>query len=132
MNGRQSEMRVRLKGINRVRKKLASGEVKEFYYAWKGGPPLVGKPGSPEFIASYNAAVEAKRPVKTGEMQSILDAFQDSSDFRGLAPRTQADYRKILKAIGTKYGDFPLAAFSDRKTRGEFLEWRDGLIKGCA
>jgi hypothetical protein len=25
--------------------------------AWKGGPPLQGSPGSPEFVASYNAAV---------------------------------------------------------------------------
>ena len=34
-------MRVRLKGVNSIR------------YAWKGGPPLVGEPGSPEFVESY-------------------------------------------------------------------------------
>src|SRR5262245_5516702 len=53
-------MRVRLKGINSVRKRLADGTLKTFWYAWKSGPPLRGEPGSPEFIASYNAAVATK------------------------------------------------------------------------
>ena len=53
-------MRIELKGINSVKKRLADGSVKTFYYAWKGGPPLRGEPGTPEFIASYNEAI-AKR-----------------------------------------------------------------------
>ena len=53
-------MRVRLKGINSKRKQLADGSLKTYYYAWKGGPPLRGKPGSPEFVASYNAAISQK------------------------------------------------------------------------
>ena len=39
-------MRVRLRGINSKRKKLADGSFKTYYWAWKGGPPLRGKPGS--------------------------------------------------------------------------------------
>ena len=38
-------MRVRLKGINSKRKRLADGSLKIYYYAWKGGPPLRGEPG---------------------------------------------------------------------------------------
>ena len=53
-------MRVRLRGINSKRKKLADGSFKTYYWAWKGGPPLRGEPGSPEFIASYNGAVAQK------------------------------------------------------------------------
>jgi hypothetical protein len=53
-------MRIRLKGINSVKRKLADGTVKTFYYAWKSGPALRGKLGSPEFIASYNEAVARK------------------------------------------------------------------------
>jgi hypothetical protein len=47
-------MRVRLRGINSKRKRLADGSFKTYYWAGKGGPPLLGKPGTPEFIASYN------------------------------------------------------------------------------
>ena len=54
-------MRVRLKGLNSKRKRLADGTLKTYYYAWKGGPPLRGEPGSPEFVACYNEAVAKGR-----------------------------------------------------------------------
>ena len=50
-------MRVHLKGIHILRMKLASGATAHYHYAWRGGPRLVGEPGSPEFIASYYAAI---------------------------------------------------------------------------
>jgi integrase len=120
-------MRVRLKGINRVSKKLASGERVTYFYAWKGGPRLEGAPGSPEFHASYNAAVQARRAAPAGTLRAVLDAFEQSADFQNLAPRTRADYKNLLKRIEADYGDFPLKAFDDRRTRGEFLSWRDRL-----
>jgi len=120
-------MRVKLKGINRITKRLADGSKVTYFYAWKGGPRLEGSPGSPEFHASYNAAVEAKRLTPAGTMQSILDGYSGSSDFDGLAPRTRSDYRKLLKLIEAEYGDFPLKALEDRRTRGDFMAWRDRL-----
>ena len=53
-------MRIRLKGINSKRKRLADGSLKTYYWAWKGGPPLRGEPGTPEFVASYNAGSRPK------------------------------------------------------------------------
>ncbi len=41
-------MRVQLKGINRITKRLADGSTVTYFYAWKGGPRLPGKPGDPE------------------------------------------------------------------------------------
>jgi hypothetical protein len=54
-------MRVELKGIASATKKLADGTRVTYYYAWRSGPPLVGEPGTPDFIASYNAAVATRR-----------------------------------------------------------------------
>ncbi len=120
-------MRVRLKGLNRVKTRLASGKEVIYYYAWKGGPRLPGTPGSPEFMAAYNAAVSARRETGIGTLQSIINAYGISSNFTALAPRTQADYRRQIKRIEGEYGDFPLAGLEDRRTRGEFLAWRDKL-----
>jgi hypothetical protein len=53
-------MRIRLKGINVVRKRLADGSIHVYYYAWKGGPALRDEPGTPEFLASYNRSNPAK------------------------------------------------------------------------
>ena len=120
-------MRVRLKGINPKRKKLADGTFRTYYYAWKGGPRLQGEPGSPEFIASYHAAVNAKKTPPQGVMLSILQGFQASDDFLSKSERYRADMVKHIKKIEAKFGDFPLGALTDRRSRGEFMAWRDQL-----
>jgi integrase len=120
-------MRVRLKGINRVSKKLADGSRCTYYYAWKGGPRLQGQPGTPEFHASYNAAVAARRVAPEGQLQTVLDKFERSTAFLDLAEKTRKDYKKHIKAIEAEYGDFPIAALQERGTRGEFLAWRDRI-----
>jgi len=120
-------MRVRLKGINSKRKKLADGSVRTYYYAWKGGPRLDGEPGTPQFLASYHAAVSTKKKPPTGVLLSVLQGYQASDAFLSLEPRTKADYVRQIKKIEAEYGDFPLGALPDRRTRGEFLAWRDRL-----
>ena len=53
-------VRMTLRGVNSTTKKLANGTRRTYWYAWKGGPPLCGEPGTPEFIASYNEAAARK------------------------------------------------------------------------
>jgi integrase len=120
-------MRIRLKGINRVTKRLADGRTVTYWYAWKGGPALRGEPGTPEFLASYNEAVAQKVRPRAGMLLSILHGYQASEDFRQLAERTRADYLAKIILIERKFGEFPLAALTDRRTRGEFMAWRDAL-----
>ena len=120
-------MRVRLKGINPVRKRLADGTWKTYYYAWKGGPPLRGEPGTPEFIHSCNEAVARKVGTPQGTLQAPLRAYQASAEFSGLAERTRFDYVRLIKVLEQNFGDFPLAGLTDRRTRGIFMAWRDRL-----
>src|SRR5215510_7359202 len=121
-------MRVRLKGINAVTKKLADGTVRTYWYAWKGGPPLRGEPGSPEFVASYNEAAARKVLPVRGTLQSLIDYFQTTSEFtQDISERTRADYIQQIKIIETKFSDFPLSALGDPRTRGIFKDWRDAL-----
>ena len=75
-------MRIRLKGLNSKRKRLADGSFKTYYWAWKGGPALRGEPGTPEFIASYNEAVAQKVVPPRGTLLSLLQQYQASEDFR--------------------------------------------------
>lgn len=123
-------MRVKLKGINRTTKKRADGSRVTYYYAWKGGPRLDGLPGSPEFHASYNRAVDAKVRTPVATFQSVLDAYQSSMAFDTLAEKTKRDYRKHIAAIETEFGDLPLSYFArgkDRSLRVKFLTWRDRI-----
>jgi integrase len=122
---------VRLKGIHKTTATLADGSRRTYYYLGKNGPRLEGEPGTPEFHASYNAAVEQPVAVTSDVLLSILRDFQTSSDFTGLAERTRADYAGIIGKIEKEFGDFPLAGIDKEpaKARGVFLEWRDRLAK---
>lgn len=120
-------MRISLKGLNRVVARLADGSRAEYYYAWKGGPRLPGKPGSAEFIAAYNEAIATKARPTTGTLQSILNGFQMSSEWDDLAPRTRKDYASKILEIERAFGDFPVSALSDRRSRAIFLKHRDEL-----
>src|SRR6516162_9017697 len=120
-------MRIRLRGLNAVTKKLADGTKRMYYYAWKGGPPLDGLPGSPEFVASYNEAVARKVLPPRGTLLSVLQAYQASEDFTGLADSTRRSYVALILRIEKTFADFPLAALTDRRTRGIFKDWRDRI-----
>jgi integrase len=59
---------------------------------------------------------------------NVIVKFQQTEEFRGLAARTQANYREIIdKQIEPEFGDLPLAALSERACRGVFKDWRDRL-----
>lgn len=120
-------MRVRLKGINSVTKKLATGARVTYWYAWKGGPKLSGKPGSPEFMASYHEAIKSRATPKQGTLWTILTKYQQSQEFLGLAERTRLDYVKQIKTIEKRFKTLPLSTLADRRTRGVLMEWRDKL-----
>jgi integrase len=121
-------MRVRLKGLNSKTVTLADGTKRTYYWAWKGGPRIKGEFGTPEFIASYNEAASAKVATPSDVLLSILQQYQESAEFKKLGERTKVDYVRWIMVIEKEFGDFPLKALTARRTRGEFLTWRDRLV----
>jgi integrase len=120
-------MRIRLKGLNSVTKQLADGTKRRYWYAWKAGPRLEGEPGSASFIAGYHEALARKAVPPRGKLLSLLCDYQASEDFRSLAASTRRSYVALIRRIEQAFGDFPLSGLSDRRTRGIFMRWRDGL-----
>ena len=120
-------MRVELKGIHTATIKLRDGSYRRYYYLGKNGPRLQGEPGSPEFHASYNEAAARKVLPPKGTLLSVLAAYQASNEFRSLAPRTRSDYVAKITVIEKDFRTFPLAALTDKRTRGVFKTWRERL-----
>lgn len=128
---------IKVKGINRIRRKLADGTVREYHYAsrdrgavpfWNDG--MAFAEGSPEYLAALSAA----RPVAAmarGLFREIIIDFMASQDFNRLAPRTQADMRisffHAKTGIDVKFGAGPRGVFDDPRIRGVALKWRDGI-----
>jgi len=120
-------MRINLKGLNFATKRLADGTRRTYWYAWRGGPLLHGEPSTPEFVTSYNKVVASKVATPQGVILSILQGYQASEDFRGLANSTKRSYVPLIKRIEKEFADFPLSALTDRRTRGVFMAWRDQI-----
>ena len=121
-------MRARISGVNTVRKWLAGGSLRIYYYHRDTGTRLNGEPGSPEFMASY-AAAENKLTERNADLCSgLIHAFLTSPEFKNnLQHTTQAEYRRILTAIETKFGRAPITAMDDPRFAGDALEWRDEI-----
>lgn len=117
---------MRLKGLNRVNVTLASGKRVTYWYAWKGGPRLDGQPGTPEFIASFTRAVEARKAPSGDTLASLVGMFRSSPEFGRLADSTQAEWRRWLARIEVaKIGELPTAALDERGVKKHLLAWRD-------
>jgi integrase len=128
MNGEQN-VRVVLKGIHRVKRKLANGELKVHFYAWRGGPAIQAKPGTPEFVREYHDAHTSLRQPRAGTFMTIIAQYKAAPEFTGLAASTRRACLAYIKLIEDAFGDLPVAALADRRVRGEFKTWRDSFAE---
>ena len=122
---------VKLKGVNRTSKKLASGEVKYYYYHRATDTRLRGEPGSFEFLSTY-AEAEAQVQVKSmnrnqGTLKELIQRYMESPMYREIMPRTRQDYQRQIIKIEDAFGDTPIEVLNDPRVRADFLDWRDQL-----
>jgi hypothetical protein len=121
-------MRAKISRINTVRKRLADGSIRVYYYHRDTGVRLDGKPGSPEFMLSYGEAQKKLTGRYAGSCAGLIRAFLTSPDFQtNLQPTTQKEYVRILTAIESKFGHAPIAAMEDSRFAGDALDWRDEI-----
>ena len=124
-------MNVSLPGINRIKKKLADGRVVTYYYAWKGGPPLKGKPGSQEFIASYYDAHKSRPAKPSKTLLDLLNQYASSRYFdKELQPSTQIKTLRFIRRLKREkdpIGELPISTLSDSRTEEILLTWRDNI-----
>ncbi len=114
-------VRVDLKGIVRIKSK---GKV--YHYAWRSGPRLHGEPGSPEFMASYNEAIEDRRASDASRFRSLVVLYKASNDYKKLADSTKRNWSTWLDRISDHFGALRIPQF-DRpdKIRPIIRRWRN-------
>lgn len=139
-------MRLKLKGVYPSHKKLSNGTKRTYWFLRGFGAlkPIAGDegepfdPGSPAFMRSYNAAIEAPHKARTtGTLQAVINGYTKSQAFAKLAVRTKQDYLSHLAKIerakltdrGPAFATYPLEVIEDPKIRKRLLDWRDELAK---
>jgi integrase len=114
-------VKVELAGIAKVRSKGRT-----YYYAWRGGPRLRGEPGSAEFIASYNEAIESRRTPDPGRFKSLVVLYKASGDYKNLADTTRKNWAPWLDRIADYFGELRIAQFDrPQKIRPVIRRWRN-------
>lgn len=123
-------MKLSLKGLLKVRRRLADGSTATYLYAWRGGPRLLSEPGSAAFVAEWQAA-QATRDTRPrhhdGTLQAAWIAWQQSAEWAALAESTRAEYARKIRMAEPEFGDMPIAALADRRVKADLLAWRDRL-----
>jgi hypothetical protein len=107
-------MKVELRGIARVKSKGRT-----YYYAWRGGPRLRGEPGSPEFHASYNEAIESRRTPEPGRFKSLVVLTGPAPTTRGSRTRRARTGRHGLIASRITLASFELRNSIGRRKFGQ-------------
>ncbi len=114
-------VKVDLKGIAKV---TAKGRT--YYYGWRGGPRLRGEPGSPEFHASYNEAIESRRTPEPGRFKSLIVLYKAGADYKKLAASTVKNWAPWLDRIADYFGELRIAQFDrPEKIRPLIRRWRN-------
>ena len=89
-------MHIRARGINTVHARLASGEIKTYYYHRATGKRLVGEPGSPEFLTSFTAAEQSLQQRNAGTLSGLIRDFEGTKQWRRLAESTKKEYKRVF------------------------------------
>jgi integrase len=113
--------KIELKGVARV---TAKGHT--YWYAWRGGPRLSGEPGSPEFIASYNEAIEQQRAPDKNRFRFVVADYKGSKEYEKLAPSTREQWGNWLDRIAEHFGELRIAQFDrPEKIKPVIRRWRN-------
>jgi integrase len=114
-------VKVDLKGIAK-----ATAKGRTYYYAWRGGPRLRGEPGSPEFMSSYNEAIESRQTPEPGRFKFLVVLYKQSADYEKLADSTKRVWGPWLDRVADYFGELRIAQFDrPEKIRPIVRRWRN-------
>jgi integrase len=123
-----------LPGVHRVRKQLASGNVAEYWYAFRGGPCILKAHAKSDALLTATVARQAPEAMLRFKEQQhtrddhllygLITRYLASSDFKKLAPRTRKDRQKFLDLARNEIGHMELKALRAAGARKALLDWR--------
>lgn len=122
-------VRAKLPGINTIRKRLAGGTVKLYYYHRATKKRLPGIPGSSEFVRAFAEADRVTVERLKGTFASLIKDYTTNGAFKKRAASTQKEYRRMLTKAEVKFGTLPLSALEAPTVRQDFMAWRSDVAE---
>jgi hypothetical protein len=108
-------------------KKPNGREYGPYWFAWRGrGAPRVhGEYGTPDFWASYDAAVRDRHVPEPGKFKSLVTLYKGSKAYQDLRPSTKKYVGRWLDRITDDFGALSIAAFDNPRARKNIVQWRN-------
>lgn len=126
---------IKLAGIHRVYKTLASGKVVEYHYAFRGGPQFWRSTsgillGGADYLAAFRGANDKlterfSRASQGFTVADLIARYRESAAFTNLGARSQRDYEVWLERIKTEFGEDPVAMFEEPESVAEIRRWKE-------
>lgn len=112
-----------------IRKRLADGSVKLYYYHRKTGRPILGEPGTRAFEIAAIAAGEPKPgPARERrDFQWLIDQYQASPDWRALAKATKETRASYFRRILAHFAGIEMEDIDQEAFVPDLYAWRDEL-----
>jgi integrase len=119
---------VALKGIHKVKVKLADGSTRVYYYAWRGGPRIEAKPHTEAFALEYAKLKGAAEPKIVETLETLIDRFtgpesKRNPDFLALAETTQTDHLYAFRLIKEHWPKLPVKLTQQKGMKGDIRKW---------
>lgn len=116
-----------MKGVHRVKKKLADGTIKYYYFAWRGGPRMKSKPGTDEFLTEFTTLKRQHAKPALGTIDALIDEYKNSSWYTRKQFETKRGYDRSLNLISEQFGTMKLIALKANGVRRHFLKWHEAM-----
>nr|WP_156315402.1 tyrosine-type recombinase/integrase [Mesorhizobium japonicum] len=119
---------VALKGIHKVKRKLADGSTRVYHYAWRGGPKIEAKPHTEAFALEYAKLKALATPKIVETLETLIDRFtgpeeKRNPDFLALADTTQTDHLYAFRLIKEKWPKLPVRLTQQKGMKAEIRKW---------
>lgn len=101
-----------LSGINPIRRRLADGTVRTYYYHRATKIRLPDDPTSAEFVArlaELNAPGPAEPGTKPGSFRALIAEYKGAPEFKQIGKKAQRDYGRYLDLVRDLWADLPVA-----------------------
>ncbi|MBN8241744.1 tyrosine-type recombinase/integrase [Nitratireductor aquimarinus] len=120
-------MLVRIKGVHKVKSKLADGTIKEYYYAWRGGPKMSSNPHTEEFALEYAKLKAEAAPRTVDTIETLVANFkgkdEKNPDWLALAETTRRDYEYAFKLILKEWPHMPVKLTQQKGMKASIRKW---------
>ena len=130
-----------MKDLHFVRKRLSSGDMRWYVYAWRGGPQVMTADGlqkakltsdAIKAVGSAQKRRERGQKPQPATLMSLIRKWRSSvpdkpssPEWQRLSVNTKKTWGSALDRIDDKWGNVPLEVFNDTRMMERIINWRD-------